>query len=60
MAHSHDNHDEHSCCEHTKNVAVVQTIDEMDFERGIWSAGEQIKFIFFRHKYLLIQIHFLR
>ena len=30
-----------SCCQHQATVAsVVQTMDEMDFERGIWNAAQ--------------------
>ena len=31
---------EDSCCQHQPTViSVIQTINEMDFERGIWNAA---------------------
>ena len=29
----------YSCCEHAHSSSVNQTLDEMDFERGVWSAA---------------------
>lgn len=45
-----DDHHNHSdgICE-CKASAAVQSLDEMDFERGIWSAGKSFSAIFFLH-----------
>ncbi len=38
MAHEHKKH--HSCCQHGQAaLSVHQTLDEMEFERGLWSAA---------------------
>lgn len=34
MSHNHEN----GCC--YKPTTAAQSLDEMDFERGIWNAGE--------------------
>lgn len=41
MSHSESNHgpDCHSCGRHQTNPSVSQTLDEMEFERGIWTAA---------------------
>lgn len=37
MSHEHDEH-----CKCSSTVAT-QSLDEMEFERGIWSAGKEIQ-----------------
>lgn len=42
MAHNKDTHDDahhDACCETASSVC--QTLDELEFERGIWSAGNK-------------------
>lgn len=34
-----------SCNCKSANPAVQQTLDEMEFERGIWTAGEEIVYL---------------
>lgn len=36
MSHAHS-------CKSNSNFALAQSLDEMEFERGIWSAGGYIK-----------------
>lgn len=36
-SHSHDG----GCCNSQTNYGVQQTLSEMEFERGIWHAGER-------------------
>ncbi|XP_038049998.1 ankyrin repeat domain-containing protein 39-like isoform X2 [Patiria miniata] len=31
--------DDHQCCNHTHQSPATQTLDELDFERGVWSAA---------------------
>lgn len=44
MEDSHDSHD--GCCTTQPTSGVVQTLTELDFERGIWSAGEPFSITF--------------
>lgn len=37
--HHHQHSNGASCCQSQTNKSVVQTIDEMEFERGIWTAA---------------------
>ena len=42
--------DDHHCCDHSQSSSVTQTLDELAFERGVWSAalnGETAKVIKF-------------
>ncbi|EFN80876.1 Ankyrin repeat domain-containing protein 39 [Harpegnathos saltator] len=39
MAHSHEAHDHDACCVADSNPSVRQTLNEMEFERGIWYAA---------------------
>lgn len=41
----HNDGETGSCTCQTSNRAVHQTLDEMEFERGIWTAGEKITLI---------------
>lgn len=31
---------QHNCQLHSSSMTAAQSLDEMDFERGIWSAGK--------------------
>ena len=37
MAHSHSTHS--SCCSSAPPTSTIQSMDEMEFERGIWAAA---------------------
>ena len=37
MAHSHSTHS--SCCSSAPATSTLQSMDEMEFERGIWAAA---------------------
>lgn len=38
--HHHHHHDENGVC-NCKPTVAIQTLDEMDFQRGIWMAGKE-------------------
>ena len=40
MDSNHSHHGSASCCNFQNNSEVRQTLSEMEFERGIWYAGE--------------------
>lgn len=42
QSHNHEN----DCC--SKSVTATQSLDEMDFERGIWNAGKISYFLHYK------------
>jgi hypothetical protein len=40
-SHKHDNSE--SCKCNSRTTSTAQNLDELDFDRGIWSAGENLE-----------------